>query len=129
MAGVIVQSVGLQQAVEVAGCFLAMSPGRIETRHFGKRPERCALLRSGLEVAGAKASPHPNLAYVNEGKDVYDQDHAVLEAQQAAIDKNPRQPFHNLNIDAGALWARRMIDRMLAAEQGERCGRPAPVWR
>ena len=31
-------------------------------------------------------------------------------------------PFYNLNIDAGALWARRMIDRMLAAEQGERPG-------
>jgi hypothetical protein len=28
-------------------------------------------------------------------------------------------PFYNLNIDAGALWARRMIDRMLAAEQGQ----------
>jgi vanillate O-demethylase monooxygenase subunit len=26
-------------------------------------------------------------------------------------------PFYNLNIDAGALWARRMIDRMLADEQ------------
>jgi vanillate O-demethylase monooxygenase subunit len=61
-----------------------------------------------------------NLAHVNEGKGVYDQDHAVLEAQQAAINKNPRQPFYNLNIDAGALWARRMIDRMLAAEQGDR---------
>jgi phenylpropionate dioxygenase-like ring-hydroxylating dioxygenase large terminal subunit len=63
-----------------------------------------------------------NIAHVNDGKGVYDQDHAVLEAQQAAIDKNPRQPFYNLNIDAGALWARRMIDRMLAAEQGERPG-------
>ena len=28
-------------------------------------------------------------------------------------------PFYNLNIDAGALWARRMIDRMLAAEAAE----------
>jgi vanillate O-demethylase monooxygenase subunit len=28
-------------------------------------------------------------------------------------------PFYNLNIDAGALWARRMIDRMLASEQGQ----------
>ena len=63
-----------------------------------------------------------NLAHVNDGKGVYDQDHAVLEAQQAAINKNPRQPFYNLNIDAGALWARRMIDRMIAAEQGERPG-------
>ena len=49
---------------------------------------------------------------------------AVLEAQQKAIDKNPRLPFYNLNIDAGALWARRMIDRMLASEHGE--GRQAP---
>lgn len=33
--------------------------------------------------------------------------HDVLEAQQKAIDKNPRMPFfYNLNIDAGALWAR-----------------------
>ena len=58
-------------------------------------------------------------AHVNDGKGVYDQDHVVLEAQQRAIDKNPRLPFYNLNIDAGALWARRMIDRMLASEQGQ----------
>ena len=48
----------------------------------------------------------------------YDQDHVVLEAQQRAIDRNPRSPFYNLNIDAGALWARRLIDGMLAREQG-----------
>ena len=59
-------------------------------------------------------------AHVNNGQGVYDQDHVVLEAQQKAIDRNPRMPFYNLNIDAGALWARRLIDRMLAAEQGER---------
>lgn len=58
-------------------------------------------------------------AHVNNGQGVYDQDVVVLEAQQKAIDKNPRLPFYNLNIDAGALWARRMIDRMLASEQGE----------
>ena len=57
-------------------------------------------------------------AHVNNGKGVYDQDHVVLEAQQRAIDRNPRSPFYNLNIDAGALWARRMIDRMLAREEG-----------
>jgi len=56
------------------------------------------------------------LAHVNDGKGVYDQDHTVLEAQQRAILANPRQPFYNLNIDAGALWARRMIDHMLARE-------------
>ena len=57
-----------------------------------------------------------NVAHVNGGNGVYDQDHKVLEAQQAAIDKQPRQPFYNLNIDAGALWARQLIDRMIAAE-------------
>jgi vanillate O-demethylase monooxygenase subunit len=56
-------------------------------------------------------------AHVNEGKGVYDQDHVVLEAQQRAIDRNPRTPFYNLNIDAGALWARRLIDRMLSQER------------
>src|ERR671912_552719 len=60
-----------------------------------------------------------NKAHVNEGKGVYDQDHVVLEAQQKAIDKNPRLPFYNLNIDAGALWARKLIDGMLAREQGQ----------
>ncbi len=59
-----------------------------------------------------------NVAHVNQGKGVYDQDHVVLEAQQRAIAKHPRQPFYNLNIDAGALWARRMIDRLLAKERG-----------
>lgn len=57
-------------------------------------------------------------AHVNDGKGVYDQDHAILEAQQRAIDIQPRQPFYHLNIDAGALWARRLIDDMLAAERG-----------
>ena len=56
-------------------------------------------------------------AHVNNGQGVYDQDKAILEAQQLAIDKHPRLPFYNLNIDAGALWARRLIDRLLAAEQ------------
>jgi vanillate O-demethylase monooxygenase subunit len=55
-------------------------------------------------------------AHVNEGKGVYDQDHVVLEAQQKAIDRNPRMPFYNLNIDAGARWARKLIDAMLAEE-------------
>ena len=57
------------------------------------------------------------LAHVNDGAGVYDQDQRILEAQQAAIDSNPRSPFYDLNIDAGALWARRLIDRMLAEEQ------------
>ncbi len=64
------------------------------------------------------------LAHVNAGRGLYEQDRAILEAQQKAIDKNPRQPFYNLNIDAGALWARRLIDRMIAAEQPPAAPRP-----
>ena len=60
-----------------------------------------------------------HLAHVtSDGKGLYDQDVAVLEAQQKAIERQPRMPFYNLNIDAGALWARRKIDRMLGAEHG-----------
>lgn len=58
-----------------------------------------------------------NIAHVNQGKGVYDQDVTVLEAQQRAIDRHPRQPFYNLNIDAGAMWAHRLIGKMLAAER------------
>jgi len=57
-------------------------------------------------------------AHVNNGQGVYDQDQTVLEAQQKAIDRNPRLPFYNLNIDAGALWARRLQERMVASEHG-----------
>ena len=32
------------------------------------------------------------------------------------MDENPDRIFYNLNIDAGAMWARRVIDRMVARE-------------
>jgi hypothetical protein len=41
----------------------------------------------------------------------------VLEAQQQAIDDHPDHQFYNLNIDAGSMWARRLIDRMVQREQ------------
>lgn len=47
---------------------------------------------------------------------IFREDEAVLEAQQRAIDANPGRPFYNLNIDAGSMWARRLIDRMVARE-------------
>ena len=40
----------------------------------------------------------------------------LLEAQQRAMYENPDRTFYNLNIDAGAMWARRVIDRMVARE-------------
>ncbi len=47
---------------------------------------------------------------------IFREDEIILEAQQRAIDENPDRVFYNLNIDAGAMWARRMIDRMIARE-------------
>jgi len=34
------------------------------------------------------------------------------------MDENPDRIFYNLNIDAGAMWTRRLIDKMVAKENG-----------
>jgi vanillate O-demethylase monooxygenase subunit len=47
---------------------------------------------------------------------IFQQDEVVLEAQQRAMEANPGREFYNLNIDAGAMWARRLIDDMLVQE-------------
>ena len=47
---------------------------------------------------------------------VFGEDEAMLKAQQEAIDANPDYEFYNLNIDAGGMWVRRILERALAAE-------------
>jgi phenylpropionate dioxygenase-like ring-hydroxylating dioxygenase large terminal subunit len=47
---------------------------------------------------------------------VFSEDERMLVAQQAAIDANPDYEFYGLNIDAGGMWVRRLIERQLAAE-------------
>ncbi len=65
-----------------------------------------------------------NQALTNEIREaitgVFAEDEVILEAQQQAILDHPDRVFYNLNIDAGALWARRQIDRMIAEERGPR---------
>lgn len=51
---------------------------------------------------------------------VFREDEVILEAQQKAIEANPDHVFYNLNIDAGSMWARRLIDRMIDSEQAVR---------
>jgi vanillate O-demethylase monooxygenase subunit len=51
---------------------------------------------------------------------VFGEDEEMLRAQQRAIDANPGHQFYSLNIDAGGMWVRRILERMLEAE-----GRPA----
>ena len=48
---------------------------------------------------------------------IFAQDEAIVEAQQRATDDHPDHVFYKLNIDAGSMWARRIVARMLAAEQ------------
>lgn len=47
---------------------------------------------------------------------VFAEDEDMLIAQQRAIDENPEHVFYSLNIDAGGMWVRRILDDMLAAE-------------
>ncbi len=47
---------------------------------------------------------------------VFGEDEEMLIAQQKAIDANPDYEFYSMNIDAGGMWVRRILDRMLQAE-------------
>jgi vanillate O-demethylase monooxygenase subunit len=51
---------------------------------------------------------------------IFREDERILEAQQIAIDENPDHVIYNLNIDAGSMWARKLIDRMIGEEQVQR---------
>ena len=54
-----------------------------------------------IRVSGAKNSALPCMAAA-----ILTEDEVILEAQQRAMDENPDRVFYNLNIDAGATWAR-----------------------
>jgi vanillate monooxygenase len=47
---------------------------------------------------------------------IFVEDQLVIEAQQRAIDEHPDNALRNLNIDAGSMRARRIIDEMIASE-------------
>lgn len=51
---------------------------------------------------------------------VFRQDEIILAAQQKAIDENPDKEFYNLNIDAGAMWVRRLLAKQVEHELGPR---------
>ena len=65
---------------------------------------------------------------------VFGEDEVMLAAQQRAIEANPGHEFYSLSVDAGGMWVRRILDRMLEAEgragaaaAGSRDARPASV--
>jgi len=50
---------------------------------------------------------------------VFHEDELILAEQQRAVEDHPDKQFYNLNIDGGAMWARRLIDKMVAAESDD----------
>ncbi len=51
---------------------------------------------------------------------IFREDELILEAQQKALDENPGKAFYNINIDAGAVWSRKLIDAMVDRERAPR---------
>lgn len=60
---------------------------------------------------------------------VFGEDEAMLKAQQDAIDANPDYEFTSLNIDAGGMWVRRLLERALADEGRGGAEPPKGVYR
>jgi vanillate O-demethylase monooxygenase subunit len=58
---------------------------------------------------------------------VFGEDEVMLKAQQEAINANPDYEFYNLNIDAGGMWVRRLLEKALIAE-GRLNTRPEAGW-
>jgi phenylpropionate dioxygenase-like ring-hydroxylating dioxygenase large terminal subunit len=58
---------------------------------------------------------------------VFAEDEVMLRAQQRAIDANPDYEFYNINIDAGGMWVRRLLERQLLAE-GRLGTKPEQDW-
>lgn len=56
---------------------------------------------------------------------IFAQDEDMLIAQQGAIDANPDHEFYSLNIDAGGMWVRRLLETAIEAEQSLVGGRGA----
>ena len=57
-------------------------------------------------------------AQIREGQaKVFAEDTVVLEAQQRNLNAFPERKLLMLNIDAGGMQSRRILDRLIAAEQ------------
>jgi phenylpropionate dioxygenase-like ring-hydroxylating dioxygenase large terminal subunit len=52
----------------------------------------------------------------DDSETVLAEDKRVLEAQQVALDRHPDRGFYDLNIDAAAVWSRRVTGELSSAE-------------
>jgi phenylpropionate dioxygenase-like ring-hydroxylating dioxygenase large terminal subunit len=51
-----------------------------------------------------------------DSETVLAEDKRILEAQQRALEAHPDRAFYDLNIDAAAVWSRRIAEEMITAE-------------
>ena len=74
----------------------------------------------GLSQARRNLDDQRITTIIREGvSGVFAEDEDILAAQQRAIEDHPDKQFYNLNIDGGAMWARRLIDKMIAEERDD----------
>lgn len=69
-------------------------------------------------------------AQIREGQGkIFAEDLAILERQQANLARSPGRRLLKLNIDAGGVMARRVIDRLVAAEAASAAGQSGSAAR
>ena len=84
------------QGVNVAG---------LPFHHPGDRAHLLLLLGGAAEFQSRRSGAHGRDA--RQECAIVAEDQVVLTAQQIAMEENPDAVFYNLNIDGGAMWARR----------------------
>ena len=89
--------------------------GRVLNTITPETRSTCMYFWTLLRTTACATSPSPpNCATPNAR--IFEEDRAVVEAQQLAMDAAPADAIHNLSIDAGSVWARRIIERLVADE-------------
>ena len=90
---------------------------RLRAQHDDARRPSAPATTSGPSSATTSSTTSAITTLIRDGvSGVFAEDEEVLAAQQRAIDEHPDKEFYNLNIDGGAMWARRLIDQMIAEE-------------
>ena len=90
---------------------------RLRAQHDDPRDREDLPLLLGLRAELQARATSGITTIIREGvTGVFGEDEVVLAAQQRGVDDHPDKQFYNLNIDGGAMWARRLIDKMIAEE-------------
>ena len=87
--------------------------------YAGVHPE---IMQALLDANNGHASSYGNDSYTENAtaafRKIFGEDMEMLERQQSNLTRWPDRKLLMLNIDAGGVQSRRVIDRLLAQEQG-----------